>query len=68
MSNRALYTVAKGQDKSGVVKTTDASGGGLNSNIVQVIVDNGVALNKTEVVVAVALALQKIMEDTFPEA
>lgn len=68
MSNRALYTVAKGQDKSGVVKTTDASGSASNSNIVQVIVDNGVALNRTEVVVAVALALQKIMEDTFPEA
>ena len=68
MSNRALYTVAKGFDKTSVVKTTDASGAASNANIVQVIVDQGVALSRTDVIVALELATQKIMEDTFPEA
>lgn len=67
MSNRALYSDDIGGDKTTVVKTTDSSGSGTPA--VQVIVDQGaVAISKAAVLISLENIIQRITEDTYPEA
>ncbi|EQB30128.1 hypothetical protein [Sphingobium ummariense] len=60
------YDYVRGNDKVAVVKSTvGAIGGGIGA---RVIIDDTVVSSKDQAAIGLEIAMQKIMEDTWPPA